>query len=152
MSTDRSGGFVSLAAGEKEYRWLRKSLRGLGWLDLKVLPGIFPYMSLVEYPKGSPVCREGEEGDDFYLIYKGAVEVRKSGWSQLVASLGPGQFFGEMALLFRQPRHTTVRAVKTTRLFWLQSRDFRKVLRKHAGAARAIRPVLEARLKELARH
>lgn len=155
MNTDSGNGFVIVPVGEKEYRWLDKGLRGLGFfaqLDLKVLSGILPYINLVEYAKGRSVCREGDAGDGLYLIYQGAVEVRKSGWDKPVAALGPGEFFGEMALLFNQPRSATVRTIKNTKLFWLQTRDFMKVLRKHASVARTIRNVAEERLKELARH
>ncbi|MCX5794332.1 MAG: cyclic nucleotide-binding domain-containing protein [Elusimicrobia bacterium] len=155
MSSDSGNGFVTVPVGEKEYRWLEKGLRGLGFfarLDLRALSGILPYVSLVEFAKGRPVCREGDEGDGFYLIYQGAVEVRKAGWDKPVATLGPGEFFGEMALLFKQPRNATVRALKSTRLFWLQTRDFKKVLGKNPSVARTIRKVAEERRKALARH
>jgi len=155
MNTDPGNGFVAIPVGEKEYLWLERGLRRLGFfsrLDLKALAGILPYMSLVEYAKGRPVCREGDEGDGFYLIYDGGVEVRKAGWDKPVAKLGPGEFFGEMALLFGQPRTATVCALKTTKLFWLQTSDFKKVLRKHASVAKTIRRVAEERRKELAQH
>jgi CRP-like cAMP-binding protein len=97
--------------GEKEYRWLEKGLKRMGFfskLDLKLLAGILPYMSLVEYARNKVICREGDPGDGFYLIYDGSVEVIKKGWDKPVAVLKPGEFFGEMALLFAQPRTATV--------------------------------------------
>ena len=63
--------------GEKEYRWLDKGLRHMGFfakLDLKTLASILPYMVLIEFDKGELVCREGHPGNGFYLIYKGGVE------------------------------------------------------------------------------
>jgi len=155
MNTDAGNGFVSVPMGEKEYRWLEKGLRGLGFfsqLDMKALAGILPYISFVEYARGQAVCREGDEGDGFYLIYQGGVEVRKAGWDKLVAQLGSGEFFGEMALLFGQPRTATVRTLRNTRLFWLQARDFRKMLRRNPSVTRTIRRIAEERRKELAQH
>lgn len=140
--------------GEAEFRWLDKGLRRMGFfskLDLKILSGILPYMALVGFSKGGTICREGESGDGFYLIYKGTVEVTKKGWDKPVAHLKPGEFFGEMALLFKQPRTATVSAVKSSRLFLLHSRDFNRMLKRNPSVARTIREIAEARRMELAR-
>ena len=146
-------GIVLDAMGEKEYRWLEKGLRKLGFfakLDLKHLAGVLPYMALVQFEKGATVCSEGDPGDGFYLIYEGAVEVTKNGWDAPVATLKPGEFFGEMALLFGQPRTATVRTTRSSRLFALHAQDFARMLKKNPSVAKTLRRVAEARRKELA--
>ncbi|MBI3551758.1 MAG: cyclic nucleotide-binding domain-containing protein [Elusimicrobia bacterium] len=150
----RNGRKTAVAMGEREYRWLEKGLRKMGFfskLDLRHLSNILPYMELMEFPRKATVCREGAKGDSFYLIYRGAVQVKKSGWDKPVAVLKPGEFFGEMALLFRQPRTATVSTVKPSRLFILQASDFSRMLKKNTSVARTIREIAEARRKELAR-
>jgi CRP-like cAMP-binding protein len=62
---------------------------------------------------GSPVFRQGEPGDRFYVVTGGRAEVfveQPDGRELLVDQLGAGQYFGEMALLGRRPRRATVRA------------------------------------------
>lgn len=59
---------------------------------------------------GETICKEGETGDEFFLILGGKVAVAADdfGTSKSVASLGRGGFFGEMSVLTRQPRSATV--------------------------------------------
>jgi CRP-like cAMP-binding protein len=71
---------------------------------------------------GDTIVKQGEKGIGFYLILEGQAKVEKGG--QSVASLGPGQFFGEMALLDEQPRTADVRANGTVRCLVLSSWEF----------------------------
>jgi putative ABC transport system ATP-binding protein len=77
-------------------------------------------------PAGTTLIRQGEAGDKFYLIREGKVEVRVAdeGGSQLVATLGPGQFFGEIALLEDKPRNATVTAILPLEMYTLNKDDF----------------------------
>jgi CRP-like cAMP-binding protein len=75
----------------------------------------------VEYrASGSTIVRQGEVGDTFYLIAAGEVSVlvsdNKGATPHEVARLGSGQFFGEMAVLGRQPRSATVAAATSCEL------------------------------------
>jgi cytochrome P450/CRP-like cAMP-binding protein len=58
------------------------------------------------------IVRQGDQGETFHIVASGAVEVFREGpeGERFLARLGPGQFFGEMALLMRCPRTATVRA------------------------------------------
>lgn len=60
------------------------------------------------YRDGDTIVKQGEKGIGFYLILGGRARVEKAG--QKLAELGPGQFFGEMALLDELPRTADVRA------------------------------------------
>lgn len=65
-------------------------------------------LEVVDFPRGHAVVREGESGDAFYIIEEGEVKVEMASRSGEVTRLGPGKFFGEMALLFDRPRLATV--------------------------------------------
>jgi KaiC/GvpD/RAD55 family RecA-like ATPase len=71
---------------------------------------------------GETIVREGEKELRLYLLLVGTVEVRQSG--RAVASLAPGQFFGEAALLVDQPRTAEVRATSEARCLVLDRWDF----------------------------
>ncbi len=78
------------------------------------------------YSRGVAIVREGEQGLGFYLILGGAADVLRSG--QAVATLLPGQFFGESALLEAQPRTADVRATTEVDCLILDRPSFWEVL------------------------
>jgi len=77
-----------------------------------------------EVAEGTIVVRVGEPGDAMYFIVSGEVSVHLTSES---LKLGPGQFFGEMALLFGAPRSATVAATKPSVLLVLDIADFREL-------------------------
>ena len=62
----------------------------------------------VDAPAGTVLTREGEEGHEFIIVLDGEVEVRRD--DKLIATLGPGSHFGEIALMAHRPRTATVTA------------------------------------------
>ncbi len=76
---------------------------------------------------GETVVEEGQEGDAFYAISSGQVEVTHDGTS--IRTMGPGSHFGEIALLLDVPRTATVRAITPVRAFRLGRDGFDKVIR-----------------------
>ena len=80
------------------------------------------------YEKGEIVCRQGEPGDEMYIIQSGAVEVssRQDGRKVILTILEKEDFFGEMALLDRSPRSATVATITRSRLLPLSRRVFLK--------------------------
>jgi CRP-like cAMP-binding protein len=65
-----------------------------------------------QFPQGTRVVTEGEAGDSFFVILKGTVTVVVDdlGTEKQVATLGPGSFFGEIAVITNQPRSASVTA------------------------------------------
>ena len=77
----------------------------------------------VAVPAGATIVSQGDQGDAFYLIQSGAVQVvveSGAGNSEVVAVLGPRDWFGEMALLSGEPRSATIQSVKETALWRLR--------------------------------
>jgi len=83
---------------------------------------------------GDAIVKQGDQGDAFYLIQSGAVQVvvdSGAGNSEIVAVLGPKDWFGEMALLSGEPRSATIVSVKETTLWRLSREDWEELIEKH---------------------
>ena len=100
----------------------------------------------VEVPAGRVLCEQGKPGFEFYLILDGEAAVKRNG--KKVASLGPGQYFGELALLDRGPRNATVEASKDSTLLVLGQREFSGLLDEVPGLAHKLLTSMAARLRE----
>ena len=96
---------------------------------------------------GETIIREGEPGDRFYLIGSGEVEVSSAGHP--VATLGPGDYFGEIALLRDVPRTATVRREDRPRLRALERDEFLSAVTGHPESAEAADAVVASRLAGL---
>ena len=66
---------------------------------------------------------EGERGDLFFAVIEGTVDVQRAG--NVLRTFGPGDFFGETALIAHAPRNASIRATTPVRLAVLPARDFR---------------------------
>lgn len=80
----------------------------------------------INVPPGETIIRQGEQGDAFYAVGSGQVEVIEDGHS--VGVLGPGSFFGEVALLLDVPRTATVRARTPVRVYRLERDGFDRLV------------------------
>jgi MFS family permease len=95
-------------------------------------------------PAMAEVFAQGDRGDRFYVIAEGAATVEVDGAES--STLGPGDFFGEIALLRDVPRTATVRSVHDLRLFALERDDFIAAVTGHAPTREAAESVVAERL------
>lgn len=116
----------------------------IGQLEL-----ILPYILLYQYRAGETICSQGEEGDAFYIVRDGKVGVwvKKGFFSfkKKVADLSAGDFFGEMALVTREPRNATVISEGESRMYVLTSGNFQYVMKKNPAFATELKQIIEMR-------
>jgi CRP-like cAMP-binding protein len=103
------------------------------------------------YPKDTVVFFENDEGDSFFMIVSGRIKVTilgDDGREVILSVLGPGDFFGEMALLDDEPRSATAIAIEECELLSLQRSDFESVIGNKPSISLALVRVLTARLRK----
>ena len=100
----------------------------------------------VAVPAGKILCEEGTVGREFFFIVDGKAVVRRN--NRKVATLGPGQYFGEMALLDKRPRSATVVSDTEMSLLVLGQRQFNAVLDAVPGLSRKLLVAMAMRLRE----
>jgi len=98
------------------------------------------------YEPGSVIVKQGDPGLGFFLITQGRVEVTHE--NHHVRDLGPGEFFGEMALMEERPRSATVTAKERTTCLQLVRWDFRALLKENPDLAVKMLEVVVQRLRE----
>jgi MFS family permease len=113
-------------------------------LSPTVLESLAARLEPVHVAGGEEIVRQGEPGDRFYIVAAGEVEVSIDGQPQ--ASQGPGDHFGEIALLRDVPRTATVTARTDAELFALEREDFLGAVTGHSASAEAAEAVVGARL------
>lgn len=101
----------------------------------------------VEVPAGKVLCKEGEIGQEFFVIMEGEAEVTRRG--RHLATESKGEFFGEISLLEKSPRVATVTAKTTLRFFVLTGRDFRHLLDTNPRVTRKMLHTLARRVLAL---
>ena len=116
-------------------------------LDQGQLAAVAESATEVDFPAGRVIARQGEIGTGFFIVVEGEVRVVRDG--QTIATLGPGEFFGELSVLDRQPRIAQVVAATPTRCLALASWDFEKVLLANPALALAILRELAGRLRNV---
>jgi CRP-like cAMP-binding protein len=101
---------------------------------------------------GETIIKENDQAAGFFVISDGKVEAVRGADSehpQVLATFGPGDFFGEMALFEGFPRSATVRAVNDTECLAMTRWDFMAELKNHPEIAVGMLPVLVRRLRDL---
>jgi peroxiredoxin (alkyl hydroperoxide reductase subunit C) len=125
------------------------------------LAKVFPHIagpsvdSLVEHaehvsvPAGETIIAEGEQADRFYVITSGEVTVTRrtsEGEEIQLATLGPGQFFGEVGILAETRRMATVRATDDVELLALTWQEFQEIVEQSDPTARDFSEIVQERL------
>ncbi len=100
----------------------------------------------VVVPEGKVLVEEGRVGLEFFLIVSGTATVSRNG--KKVATLGPGGYFGEMALLDRKPRSANVVSDTEMDLLVLSQRQFNSLLQSVPTIARKLLAAMAQRVRE----
>ena len=102
----------------------------------------------LDFPAGKELCVEGQRGADFFIIVDGAAECLTRG--EVIRHLGPGDFFGEIALLDQGPRTATIRTTTPSRCLVLGPAQFSDLLHQNAEIAVTILHAVVKRLRSAA--
>jgi len=143
-----------IAIRKEDYARLARILRKVYFLTnltMGQLEQIIPRIFMVECKAGHKVIKQGDAGDALFMVAEGRLSVHvKNGFfslSRKVGELVPEDFFGEMALLGREPRTATVLCEEDSKVFVLQAADFNFVLKSNPDFAHAMEEVaLERKL------
>jgi hypothetical protein len=106
-------------------------------LPMTALERLAEGMRPVTFAPDTDVVREGEQGDTYLIVDSGRVEVSQAG--RPIAELGPGEAFGEIALLHGVPRTASVRAIVPTTIYTITCGDFHEAIAGPTSAAIANR-------------
>lgn len=99
----------------------------------------------LEVEAGKVLAREGATGSEFFVIIEGEVSVAKDG--KEIRTLGPNDFFGEIALIEDRPRTATVTAKTPLRFFVLTRQNFRSLLQQQPELEEKVTQALEERIR-----
>jgi CRP/FNR family transcriptional regulator, cyclic AMP receptor protein len=127
-------------------------LKKVSWfedLDQKSLDAIAKAAVEQSYKPGQEIVRQGDTGVGAFIIRSGRVDVlqERDGKEIKLATLGPGEVIGEMALLDEFPRSATARAVEPTTVLGIQRWHFKGILESHPQLALALLPILSRRIR-----
>jgi glucose-6-phosphate 1-dehydrogenase len=112
--------------------------------DSVLLASLIMALKPVVFQSGDVVIRKGEINRELFLISRGEVEV-VDGSGHVVATLGEGNFFGEISLLTSAPANATVRAKSYCDFFMLDQSEFTRVLRDRPQFLKSIMEIAQAR-------
>ncbi len=103
-----------------------------------------------EFPQGTELFREGEVGKEMFVIQAGRVAISKRvrDVEKVLAVLGPGEFFGEMAIISNKPRNATATVNEDARLLVIDPKTFEGMIRGNAEIAVRMIKKLAERLSE----
>ena len=119
----------------------------LAGLDRKHLEEVGRLADEVDLPAGKVAARQGASADEFFIIIDGTVRIDRDG--QHLRDLGPGEFFGELAMLGKMPRTATATCATACRLLVVGHREFNAMLADFPSIQGA---VLHAVAQRLAAH
>jgi cAMP-dependent protein kinase regulator len=112
--------------------------------EVPLLESLTPYerskiadaLESVKYPAGSSIIKQGEKGEDFFLLEDGSAEVYKEGDKTCLKTYTKGDYFGELALLNDAPRAASVVAKSDVKVAKLGKDGFTRLLGSLEGLMR----------------
>ena len=140
----------------KDLDWLANALKLSETLSdspaLESLLESLPAISLEVWPAGAEVLREGERGEDFFVVYSGKLSVwRRAGRTpaRALGTLEHGDFFGEIGFLMMSARSATVRTETECRLFRFPAQELAGMLKRHKLLERWVKQVACKRIEKM---
>jgi CRP-like cAMP-binding protein len=102
------------------------------------------------FPKGTILFREGDAGEEMYIIETGRVKIFKriDGIEKVLAILGKSEFFGEMSLLNKKPRSANAEVLEDARILVINNNTFESMVRANPEIAIRIMRMLAKRLED----
>lgn len=118
-----------------------------GGVPPEVLDRLVLRLRLQEVPARAIIVRQGEQGGELYLVEAGelAVTAEAGGKTVRLGQLGPGDFFGEVAVLRNTPRSATVTALTAARLWSLVRTDLAAIVRQSPVVLAQLRATMRQR-------
>ena len=112
-----------------------RSYSVFGGLPTQTAKTISASLQVLDAEPDTVVARQGGPADKFFIVVDGELVVTReeAGSTETVSTLGPGDLFGEMAILFDKPRGTSARATKPSKLLVLDGATFRSVVAQSLG-------------------
>jgi CRP/FNR family transcriptional regulator, cyclic AMP receptor protein len=115
-------------------------------LDKRELQGVASSMKERTFNSGQTIAAEGQSGIGFFVIAEGTAKVSKGDEER--ATLGPGDYFGEIALIDDGLRTASVTAESALKVYGLTSWEFRPLVESNASIAWKLLKVMAVRLRE----
>ncbi len=119
----------------------------LAGLDRKDLEQVGRLADEVDLPEGRVVARQGTSGEEFFVIIEGTVRIERDG--EHLRDEGPGDFFGELAMLGKVPRTATATCVTPCRLLVVGHREFNSLLSNYPSIQGAVLHAVAQRIAKL---
>lgn len=136
-------------ATEHELVELLRSVPLFAELPTSALERVLGFARTVSHPPGDVVVRQGSGAHALHVILSGEAEVSADGIR--IATLGPGDHFGEIAVMDSSKRTASVTAVTELRILAIDALSFRRLVRSDPGVASALPVAVSKRLEELDR-
>jgi CRP-like cAMP-binding protein len=153
----RKGALIKKYISKEKLRQAKKLFRSLSRIKaLQSLPAeevirLIPHMKSATFKQGEVILEEGAVGDRLYFILSGKVNVIRGAVAKQIATLGPGDIFGEIALFVSQTRKATVVAKTLVKVWELPKRDFDYLLDRYPALQKAFHKIVEERIHDLSR-
>lgn len=113
----------------------------------ELLDDLAPRIHAIDAPAGAVLIQQGDTGREMYLVDQGLLEVRVSGdgVARRLGTLGPGDVFGEMALLRAEPRMAAVSASQPSRVWVLPAEAVALVMRNAPAIGASLQGIMRRR-------
>jgi len=140
---------------KEESKWILEVLRKIDvftTLEENELEDLVAQMAYYQFKKGQTIIKQGEPSDFFFVVHEGLVNVYVKKFlvhDKLVNTIGPGAFFGEMALLTHTKRQATLVAEKKTSCFVLFKSSFQYAVNNNPFFKSRMETIVKKRSKQL---